>query len=83
MIHRILAVLALLAFAATPALAAEDCAQALKDTTAKFKTNTIGPEATATVDGLIAKVEPLCSNGAAQQSEAIELLQIGRMMIGE
>lgn len=83
MIHRTLAVLAFLAFAATPALAAEDCAQALKDTTAKFKTSTIGPEATTTVDGLIAKAGPMCVGDAAQQGEAIELLQIGRMMIGE
>ncbi|GEM_PF-5514853 len=83
MIHRISAALVLLALAAAPALAAEDCAQALKDTTGIYKTNTIGPQATATTGDLIAKAEPLCSGGATQQAEAIELLRIGRMMIGE
>lgn len=83
MFHRTLAVFALLALAATPVLEAEDCAQVLKDTTAKFKASTIGPQASATVGELIGKAEPLCSGSAAQQSEAIELLQAGRMMIGE
>ncbi|MGB8182009.1 MAG: hypothetical protein WCF13_06540 [Stellaceae bacterium] len=78
-----MAVLALLAFAATPALAAEDCAQALKDTTGKFKVSTIGPQATATAGDLITKAEPMCGGDAAQQAEAIELLRDARMMIGE
>lgn len=83
MTHRILAVLALLAFAASPALAAEDCAQAFKDTTGKFKVSTIGPQATATAGDLIARAEPMCGGDAAQQAEAIELLRDARMMIGE
>lgn len=83
MFHRTLAAFALLAFVATPVLAAEDCAQALKDTTAKFKISTVSPQASATVGDLIAKAEPLCSGSAAQQAEAIELLQTSRMMIGE
>lgn len=70
MFHRTLAVLALLAFAATPALAAEDCAQALKDTTAKFKTSTIGPQATATAGDLIARAEPpFRQRGATERND--------------
>lgn len=84
MVHRTLAAaLMLFAFAATPVLAQEDCAQALKDTSAAFKTNSIGPQATAIAGGLITKAEPLCGGGAAQQAEAIELLRSGRIMIGE
>lgn len=66
MVHRTLAALVLLAFAATPVLAQEDCAQALKDTTAKFKTNDIGPQAAGIGGDLIATTGPMCSGIRAQ-----------------
>ena len=68
---------------AAPALAGETCDQALKDTTAASKTAVIGPKATARLGDLLKQAEPLCKGEAAQQAEGIELLRVGRMMIGE
>jgi len=68
---------------AGPALAAETCDQALKDTTAGSKTAIIAPKATAKVADLLKSAEPLCKGDAQQQQEGIALLRVARMMIGE
>jgi hypothetical protein len=83
MIRKILAILAVTLLTVGLALAAEDCAQAFKDTTAKFKTSTIDAGAIALVGDIIGKDEGLCQGDAAQQGQAIELLRSARMMIGE
>lgn len=69
------------ALIAAPAVAAGNCEQALKDTAAAFKTNTIGPKAVLGVELLIKQAEELCKQG--KQAEAEELLRSARTMIGE
>ncbi len=71
------------ALGAGPALAAETCDQAFKDTTAGSKTAIIGPKETAKVADLLKQAEPLCKGEAQQQTEGIALLRLARMMIGE
>jgi hypothetical protein len=83
MIRKTFATLAVTLLTVVPALAAEDCAQAFKDTTAKFKTSTIDAGAVALAGDMISKAEGLCRGDAAQQDQAIELLRSARMMIGE
>ena len=63
--------------------AAENCDQALKDTTAGAKTAIIGPKETEKVAELLKQAEPLCKGDAKQQEEGIELLRVARTMIGE
>jgi len=69
--------------AALPAVAAETCDQALKDTTAGSKTAIIAPKQTAKVADLLKQAEPLCKGDDKQQAEGIALLRNARMMIGE
>jgi hypothetical protein len=71
------------AVGAGPALAAETCDQALKDTTAGSKTAIIAPKSTAKVADLIKQAEPLCKGDAQQQAEGIALLRVARSVIGE
>lgn len=67
------------ALGAGPALAAETCDQALKDTTAGSKTAIIA----AKVADLIKQAEPLCKGDAQQQAEGVALLRVARSVIGE
>ncbi len=71
------------ALGAAPALAAETCDQALKDTSAGSKTAIIGPKETAKVADLVKTAEPLCKGDAQQQAEGIALLRLARTTIGE
>jgi hypothetical protein len=66
---------------AVPALAAQSCDQALKDTQTAFKTSTIGPKETEKADAAIRQAEDLCKQGKG--TEANDLLRLARMMIGE
>jgi hypothetical protein len=80
----ILALIGAAALLASPALAAENCEQALKDTTAAWKAAVIGPRETAEAESLIKQAEELCKRDDAQQkSESVELLRLARTMIGE
>jgi hypothetical protein len=80
----ILALLGAAALAAAPALAAETCDQALKDTTAASKAAVIGPHASSEVESLIKQAEELCKKDDPQQkAQAVELLRLARTMIGE
>lgn len=66
---------------AAPALAAETCEQAVKDTKAAYGGSTIAPKEYAKAGELIKQGEDLCKEG--KQAEAVELLRIARTMIGE
>jgi hypothetical protein len=83
MIPKLVAALTLILIGVSPVLATEDCAQALTDTAAKYKTNTIAETEAATAGALIAKADELCKGGPGQQAEAVELLRSARLMIGE
>ena len=80
---RFLTLSLIVALGAGPALAAETCDQALKDTTAGSKTAIIAPKETARVADLLKQAEPLCKGEAAQQAEGLALLRNARMTIGE
>jgi hypothetical protein len=64
-----------------PALAADNCEQALKDTKAAYGGSTIAPKTYAKAGELIKQAEDLCKEG--KQAEAVELLRTARSMIGE
>jgi hypothetical protein len=66
---------------AAPALAAETCEQALKDTKAAYGGSAIAPKEYAKAGELIKQAEDLCKDG--KQAEAIDLLRTARTMIGE
>jgi hypothetical protein len=66
---------------AAPALAAETCEQALKDTKAAYGGSTIAPKEYAKAGELIKQAEDLCKDG--KQAEAVDLLRTARTMIGE
>lgn len=68
---------------AGPALAAETCDQAFKDTSAGAKTAIIAPKETEKVADLLKRAEPLCKGDAKQQTEGVELLRLARSVIGE
>jgi hypothetical protein len=82
-VPRFLTLSLIVALGAGPALAAETCDQALKDTTAGSKTAIIAPKETAKVADLVKEAEPLCKGDAQQQAEGIALLRVARSMIGE
>jgi hypothetical protein len=66
---------------AVPALAADTCEQAVKDTKAAYGGSTIAPKTYAKAGELIKQAEDLCKEG--KQAEAVELLRTARSMIGE
>lgn len=66
---------------AAPALAAETCEPALKDTKAAYGGSAIAPKEYAKAGELIKQAEDLCKDG--KQAEAIDLLRTARTMIGE
>jgi hypothetical protein len=82
-VPRFLWVALVLMLAAAPAVAAQTCEQALKDTTAGSKTAIVGPKETSKVADLLKAAEPLCKGDAQQQAEGIELLRLARSVIGE
>ncbi len=66
---------------AAPALAADNCEQALKDTKAAYAGSTIAPKGYDKAGTLIKEAEEQCKNG--KQAEAADLLRVARTMIGE
>jgi hypothetical protein len=73
--------LGVLALAAAPARAADNCEQQLKDTKAAYATSTIAPKSYAKAGDLIKEAEELCKAG--KEADAIDDLRLARMMIGE